>query len=284
MALAYHVDHCRIFIKLLDSERRAVEIVEQEPLATKRWAARLVPESLPEFASLDMARESYAASGMMTGDFLDVVALSEHRIAVVIGDAAGHGIDASITAFQAKYVLRSFLRQYRDPAQVLEVLNGHMAALAPEEELMSAFIAIIDTRVNVLRYASAGHCTCWATKDHEPVALRSTGPLLMLDPNADYASREIAFGSGEALLMYTDGIIESRRGSMQFGSDKVVSILRRELSSPVDGLCRAVVSAANAFSDGANTDDITVLAVRRRSWPRPAPVFTFGVGWARMRN
>lgn len=45
-----------IFIKLLDSERRAVEIVEQEPLATKRWAARLVPESLPEFACLDMAR------------------------------------------------------------------------------------------------------------------------------------------------------------------------------------------------------------------------------------
>src|ERR1039458_2682235 len=104
-------------------ERRAEEVLAQEDLAPRRWAARLAPETLPTYDGFDIGWVYEPGTGMMAGDFYDVFPTSPDRLAVVIGDVAGHGIEASITAFQVKHVLRIFLRQYRDPAQALEELN-----------------------------------------------------------------------------------------------------------------------------------------------------------------
>ena len=112
-------------------ERRAEEVLTQEELAPKRWAARLAPEDLPDFAGFEVGRVYQAGTGLMAGDFYDVFRVAPTRIAAVIGDVTGHGIEPSITAFQAKYLLRVFLRQYRDPAQALEELNAQMSALEP---------------------------------------------------------------------------------------------------------------------------------------------------------
>ena len=104
-------------------ERRAEEVLAQEQLAPRRWAARLAPETLPVYEGFDIGRVYEAGTGMMAGDFYDVFPTGPRRLAVVIGDMAGHGIEPSITAFQVKHILRTFLRQYRDPAQALEELN-----------------------------------------------------------------------------------------------------------------------------------------------------------------
>ena len=109
-------------------ERRAEEVLTQEELAPRRWAARLAPEDLPDFAGFEVGRVYQAGTGLMAGDFYDVFRVAPNRLAAVIGDVTGHGIEPSITAFQAKYLLRVFLRQYRDPAQALEELNAQMSA------------------------------------------------------------------------------------------------------------------------------------------------------------
>ena len=98
-----------------DLERRASEALEQEQLAPKAWAARLAPEQVPDFSGFEIGRVYQAGSGLMAGDFFDVHRVGPTRVAAVIGDVAGHGIESSITAFQAKYLLRVFLRQFRDP-------------------------------------------------------------------------------------------------------------------------------------------------------------------------
>ena len=110
-------------------ERRAEEVLAQEDLAPRRWAARLAPETLPTYDGFDIGWVYEPGTGMMAGDFYDVFPTSPERLAVVIGDVAGHGIEPSITAFQVKHVLRIFLRQYRDPAQALEELNKTLSTL-----------------------------------------------------------------------------------------------------------------------------------------------------------
>ncbi|MEE1565065.1 MAG: SpoIIE family protein phosphatase, partial [Acidimicrobiales bacterium] len=113
------VREARMARQRIDIERRAQEALDQEDLAPKAWAARLAPEDLPEFSGFDVGRVYQAGTGLMAGDFFDVFKASPTRLAAVIGDVAGHGIESSITAFQAKYLLRSFLAQFRDPAQAL---------------------------------------------------------------------------------------------------------------------------------------------------------------------
>ena len=253
----------RLALGRSELERRAQEVLTQEALAPKRWAARLAPEELPDFVGFEVGRVYQAGAGMMAGDFYDVFRVAPTRLAAVIGDVAGHGIDPAITAFQAKYLLRVFMRQYRDPAQALEELNRQMAAMERGEEFISLCVALFDTEAATLRHASAGHPTAWLWHDREVRPLPATGPLLMLDADAGYYSREIPLELDDLALLYTDGLAEVRDGDEQFGEERIAATLRRDPGVAPDVLCKALLEAARDFSAGPITDDVAILAIRR---------------------
>lgn len=244
-------------------ERRAEEVLTQEELAPKRWAARLAPEDLPDFAGFELGRVYQAGTGMMAGDFYDVFRVGAHRIAAVIGDVTGRGIEPSITAFQAKYLLRVFLRQYRDPAQALEELNTQMSALERGEEFISLVVVVFDTDAGTLRFSSAGHPAAWLWHDKGVRPLRATGPLLMLDHNSRYHSREIPLALGDLLLLYTDGLAEVRNGEQIFGEERIANTLRRDPGAAPDVLCKGLLAAARDFASDPMSDDVAILAIRR---------------------
>jgi sigma-B regulation protein RsbU (phosphoserine phosphatase) len=244
-------------------ERRAQEVLVQDELAPRRWAERLAPDDLPEIAGFELGRVYQAGSGLMAGDFYDVFRVAPTRIAAVIGDVTGHGIDPAITAFQAKYLLRVFLRQFRDPAQALEELNAQMSALGRHEEFISMCVVVFDTMAGTLRCASAGHPAAWLWHERDVNPLRATGPLLMLDPNASYFSREIRLDTNDLCLLYTDGLAEARNGEQLFGEERVATQLRRDPGASPDVLCKSLLEAARDFSRGPITDDVAILAVRR---------------------
>src|SRR5437660_1169621 len=117
--------------------RKAERALEQELEAPRRWATRLAPQDLPPVEGFEIGTVYESGEGLMAGDFYDVFPITKTRIAIVIGDVAGHGIEPSITAFQVKYLLRVFLRQYRDPAQAVEELNAVMSSTGRPEDLVS---------------------------------------------------------------------------------------------------------------------------------------------------
>jgi phosphoserine phosphatase RsbU/P len=244
-------------------EQRAQEVLVQEHLAPKRWALRLAPEELPEFRGFEVGTLYQAGTGLMAGDFYDVFRSAPTRLAGVMGDVAGHGIEPSITAFQAKYLLRVFLRQYRDPAQALEELNRQMSALDRGEEFISLCVVLFDTEAGTLRFASAGHPAAWLWHDREVRPLRATGPILTLDPQATYTSREIPLDPGDLVVLYTDGLAEARNGEQMFGEDRIAMHIRRDPGAPPDVLCKSLLEAAQDFASGPVTDDTAILAIRR---------------------
>jgi serine phosphatase RsbU (regulator of sigma subunit) len=244
-------------------ERRAEEVIEQEAVAPKAWAARLAPQDLPDFTGFEVGQVYEAGTGLMAGDFYDVYPSAPTRLAAVIGDVSGHGIEPSITAFQTKYLLRVFLRQYRDPAQALEELNQVLSVQGGPEEFVSLCCVVFDTAAGTMRFASAGHPPAVLWHDGEVRKLSSTGPLLTLDPKATYTSREIELRPGDLILMYTDGLIEARAGEQLFGDDRVAQILRRDPGQQASVLCKALLEAARDFSASPIGDDVAILAIRR---------------------
>jgi serine phosphatase RsbU (regulator of sigma subunit) len=268
--LAITVVYGRRFIKEADLleertslERRAEEVLSQEELAPARWAARLAPEKLPDISGFELGQVYEAGSGLMAGDFYDVYNVGPGRTAAVIGDVSGHGIDPAITAFQVKYLLRVFLRQYRDPAQVLEVLNAQISAQTKPEEFVSLCVVVFDENVNAIRYSSAGHPPAWLWHDGEVRPLRATGPMLTLDPRGVYSAREVGLDPGDLLLMYTDGLAEARQGQSLFGEERIAGFIRRDPRIDPDVLCKALLSAARDFSDAPLRDDVAILAIRK---------------------
>jgi sigma-B regulation protein RsbU (phosphoserine phosphatase) len=246
-------------------DRRVEEVLKQEQLAPARWADRLAPEELPGIDGFEIGHVYQSGEGAMAGDFYDLYPTGMGRVAAVIGDVAGHGIEPSITAFQVKYLLRVFLRQYRDPAQAFEELNKLMSAGSRPEDLVSMCAVVFDSQASTLRIASAGHPAAWLWHDGEVRPLRATGPLLTLDPNADYHSREVALEEGDLILLYTDGLAEARAGGQLFGEDRVAGMLRRDPGADVDTLCKDLLEAARDFATGPLTDDVAILAIRRTS-------------------
>jgi sigma-B regulation protein RsbU (phosphoserine phosphatase) len=244
-------------------ERRAEEVLSQEQLAPRRWAARLAPQELPEFEGFEVGRAYEAGTGLMAGDFYDMTPTGYKRLAAVIGDVSGHGIEPSITAFQVKYLLRVFLRQYRDPAQALEELNVVISAQARSEEFVSLCLVVFDQVAGTLRYASAGHPPAWLWHDGEVRPLRSTGPLLTLSPKANYSSREVPLDPGDLLLLYTDGLAEARAGGQLFGEERIAAHVRRDPGVGADVLCKSLLAAARDFATGPIRDDVAILAIRR---------------------
>jgi serine phosphatase RsbU (regulator of sigma subunit) len=244
-------------------ERRAEEVLSQEELAPRRWADRLAPEQLPDFSGFEVGQVYEAGSGLMAGDFYDVYMVGPERMVAVIGDVSGHGIDPAITAFQVKYLLRVFLRQYRDPAQALEELNAQISAQTRSDEFVSLCVVVFDQNVGTLRYASAGHPPAWLWHDGEVRPLRSTGPLLTLDPNAGFSSREVGLDASDLLLLYTDGLAEARSGQQLFGEDRIAQFVRKDPGIGADVLCKALLAAARDFSDAPLRDDVAILAIRK---------------------
>jgi serine phosphatase RsbU (regulator of sigma subunit) len=246
-------------------EQRAEEVLGQEELAPRAWAARLAPEEMPEIPGFEVGSLYRAGTGMMAGDFFDVFRTGPTRVAAVIGDVSGHGIEPSITAFQAKYLLRVFLRQYRDPGQALEELNRQVFGSARGEEFISMAVVVFDTATSTLRYASAGHPPAFMWHGGDVRGLTATGPLISLTDDADYGARELPLDPGDVVLLYTDGLAEARNGDTLFGEDRIASYLRRDPSADVDVLCKSLAEAADDFASQPLSDDVAILAVRRSS-------------------
>jgi serine phosphatase RsbU (regulator of sigma subunit) len=257
------VRQARVALGRTELERRAQEVLSQEELAPRRWSERLAPEQLPDLSGFEVGRVYQPGTGMMAGDFYDVFRVAPTRVAAVIGDVTGHGIEASITAFQAKYLLRIFLRQFRDPAQALEELNAQMSAMTDGEEFVSLVVVVFDTEAGTMRYTSAGHPASWLWHERELQPLRATGPLLMLDPAGGYYSREIPLETGDLCLLYTDGLAEARDGDDLFGEERVAQTIKRDPGVAADVLCKSLLEAARDFSSGPIDDDVAILAIRR---------------------
>ncbi|MGH9282452.1 MAG: PP2C family protein-serine/threonine phosphatase [Acidimicrobiales bacterium] len=245
-------------------ERRAQEVLDQQSeLTPMRWSARLAPDDLPDIQGFEVAHLYEPGMGAMAGDFYDLFPNGPTRLAAVIGDVAGHGIEPSITAFQVKYLLRVFLTQYRDPAQAIEELNVALSAQGRPEDLVSLCTVVFDQAAGTLRFASAGHPPAWVWHDREVRPLRSTGPLLTLDPKGSYFSREIPLDPGDVLLLYTDGLTEARSGDQLFGEERIAQVLRRDPGEALTSLCKGLLEAARDFASEPLSDDVAILAIRR---------------------
>ena len=206
------INEARLAGGTLEIERRAEEALSQDELAPRAWAERLAPDDRPSSPDSSSAGSIRPGTGLMAGDFFDVFRVGPNRIAAVIGDVAGHGIESSITAFQAKYLLRVFLRQFRDPAQALEELNTQMAGGDRIEEFISLLSSCSTPRPApcATRPPVTPPALLWHDREVRP--LQATGPLLMLDPKAAYYSREIPMDRATSCCLYTDGLAEAVTG------------------------------------------------------------------------
>jgi serine phosphatase RsbU (regulator of sigma subunit)/anti-sigma regulatory factor (Ser/Thr protein kinase) len=203
------------------------------------------------------------------GDFYDVFEVKDGNIAILMGDVAGHGIQAARTGTLVKDVVHAFTHQSLRTHEVLRRTN----LLLIEKDLpgfVTLFLGILDPDAGTLRYSSAGHT--------ESMVRRLTGEIEMLGsgssplgvyPDAAWKPHEIELGAGEVLLLYTDGVTEARRDKELFGEKRLERLLKRKRIS-VGRLPHLILDQILAFSGGSLQDDAAVLALCLTEYPQGA--------------
>jgi hypothetical protein len=204
--------------QLADTEQR---VAEEHLLALRLQQAIMPPDEQPvEVAGMDVAvRYRPVGEGQLVGgDWYDTLLLPDQQVLLVVGDVAGHGIDAVTGMVAARNSLRALAITGSGPAELLRMLNGVMCELT-SGVVGTVVCGLYDPETSVLRWARAGHLPPVLVRGRTACELPLPGGVLLgMDPDASYEEAIQPLAPGETLLLFTDGLIE-RRG------DSIVDVL-----------------------------------------------------------
>lgn len=251
--------------------------VREHRIATRLQRAML-PERLPQVDGirLDAAYLPSDEELLIGGDWYDAFELPGERLAISIGDVAGHGLEAAISMSQMRHALRVASLESDDPGAVLTAANRALT-LGDDLKLATALFAVIDRRTLLMRYASAGHPPPAFVDKNGVAQTFSFGELpLGIDPDAEYQTHRIALESGTLGVFYTDGLIENQR-DLQRGTALLYEAIEAEREATSIRLARRIVGRVLSSS---NTDDIAILTVTVEGVPSMMQSEAGPVRWA----
>lgn len=246
-------------------QREIEQLSDQRRLALEELQRGLLPTGVPTVEGFDVAARYMSASEevRLGGDWYDVVAMRDGRLALSIGDAVGHGIAAIGLMSRASGAMQAYVSQQLDPDAMLRNLDQLMGDSA-QEAVASALVGRL-SQDGMLEYSTAGHPYALLRRADGSVGRLSDaqGPLLGARRHPRYRSRTAVLEPGGALVLYTDGLIERREESLSEGMARLADVIAAQ---PVGGTAEDLVSAVleACLDDRAREDDVCVIAVLRR--------------------
>jgi serine phosphatase RsbU (regulator of sigma subunit)/CHASE3 domain sensor protein len=241
--------------------------------------AGLLPERLAGVPGLRVAARYQPAERalLIGGDFYDSVALPDGRLALLVGDMAGHGAQSAARAAGLRFGWRTLIAVNPNPAAVMAALNVQMRG--PGERAQGLFASLIYVLIDprgAASVATAGHPPplLLTPAGCRPLRAPATGPLLGIMDDPDWPTSHVTLPPGGTLMLYSDGLIEARRGDDDtFGISRACTVLEVERASALEARVERVIDAARRYDDEALRDDVVVLAVERpmrlAGTPRP---------------
>ncbi|MEU6196233.1 SpoIIE family protein phosphatase [Streptomyces sp. NPDC047061] len=243
----------------------------------------LLPRTLPRTAALQAAsRYLPAARAGVGGDWFDVIPLSGLRVAMVVGDVVGHGVQASATMGRLRTAVRTLADIDLAPDELLTHLDDLVLRLSaehggegsPGEVGATCLYAVYDPVSRRCTLARAGHPPPVLLRPgHRPHRLDlPAGPPLGLG-GLPFESAEVTLDEGTVLAMFTDGLITSRHRDPDTGRRLLHEALAA-YSDSLDEICDRILHAL--LPPGGAVDDVALLLARTQGLP-PSRVASWDV-------
>jgi len=226
----------------------------------------LLPTGLSAVSSVEVRHRYLPGSKMIEvgGDWYESIALPGGRVALVVGDVAGHGVRAEVTMGRLRTAIRTLARLELPPAETLQQLDELMHELGVREPHFATCVyAVFDAISGSCEIASAGHLP--------PLLVSPDGDSQFLDVppspplgigSGPVQTQVFKIRDGSLLVLYTDGLVERRTSDIDEGLTRLRETFGPgSASRPLEELCKATL--AGVYADHQR-DDIAVLVARLR--------------------
>ncbi len=251
-----------------DLARRAAIAVDNARLYTQEHHAvvtlqqSLLPRQLPDIPGIEFAARYLPATSEVDvgGDWYDAIALGDGSVGLVIGDVAGHGLEAAAVMGQFRNALRAYALEGGGPGAAVERLN-RLTRTFEQNDMATLVYGEFDAGTSSMRFVRAGHPPPLVrSPDGRVTAVNGQGSLPVgVSPNARYEASLLDLSPDTTLLLYTDGLVERRGEALEDGIARLERILA-DAPDSLEELCDHVIE--QSAPDPERADDIAVLALR----------------------
>jgi serine phosphatase RsbU (regulator of sigma subunit) len=223
----------------------------------------LLPRERPSIPGIEIgAVYESAAQVDVGGDVFDFLELPDGRLAVVLGDVTGHGIDATADMAMAKFVFRSLAREHSAPSEFLAYANDVVVGEIAAGKFITMVYVTVGGGGDIL-CAGAGHpAPRLVYPDGNVASFECGGLALGIEAAQEYEQVSTTLPAGGSVVLYTDGVIESRAGGELFGTERLDAVLAAHAGSSAQEIADAVLVACRGFAGGDLPDDCAVVAIR----------------------
>ena len=244
-------------------------LFENRAYVARKLQEGLLPDRLAAVPGLEVAvrYRSISGGGEVGGDFYDLFEAGDDRWAVAVGDVCGKGTEAAVVTGLARHTVRAVAHLKERPGDVLAFLNDALRR-------HGATPAFCTVACGMLRAADGGGFTIrLASGGHPfPVVIRAaggldevqvTGTMLGVTDDPELEEAEVTLAPGDALVLYTDGVIDARRpGGERFGEERLMAILEELPGAGAEAIAGAIDDAVTAHDPQAPADDRAVVVLR----------------------
>ncbi len=245
--------------RIAERERQRLELE-----TAARIQSSILPQLPAQLHGVEIAH-SYLPATEVGGDFYDVLALDDGRLAVAVGDVAGHGVSSGLIMSMTHSALAVQVSFAPEVAAVFTTLNRMVYQSARQRLLTTLCYALIDPGRRELSYASAGHLFPYRISPAGVIALEAASYPLGVRHEIEVRVRTAPLAPGDAIFLYSDGLVEALPpdGDEQFGFERLEASLRQHAAATASEMRDGVLADVAAWTGGRpREDDQTVLVLR----------------------
>ncbi len=256
---AQAVERARLHQSLLEKSQ-----LEQEVKIAREIQVRFLPTVMPRIRGVDLAARNLA-SRMVSGDYYDVIHIVDDQWGLVVGDVSGKGISAGMIMSAFRASLLAEIRNNFNISTILAKVNRLIWETTDPNLFVTAFYGVFDEQNRVLTYSNAGHNPGLLLRaSGELERLEAGGTVLGAFPDSVYNESRIAIQPGDLLLLYTDGLSESRDAAgEELGIAGVETLLRRLGGRSATEVAESLIQEVTLMcANGAPEDDVTLMVFK----------------------
>jgi sigma-B regulation protein RsbU (phosphoserine phosphatase) len=257
--VAVAIENARLYERVVAAEAR----LDREMKIAQEIQYNLIPDKFPELEGINFWAECRPAR-ILGGDLYDFFKYEEQQVAMAIGDVSGKGAAAALYGALVSGILRTRAHRKYPPAEMLRLVNISLRQRAVEGRFMTLCFALYDAQTRLLRISNSGSPPPILCRTGHAEFITMEGfPLGMFD-KADYQEREILVEPGDAIVFYTDGLLEARdlRGE-EFGLERLKAAVEKYYQLAAHRLIEKLFSQIEKFTlDNRKYDDRTVVVLK----------------------